>query len=358
MKEKTLIVEHAQGQYPILIGNNIIKHNNIFADLLSNRQVIIISNETVASLYLQDLINSLPNQDQINSILLPDGEQYKTFESYCQIVEQMAQHRLHRDAVAIALGGGVIGDMTGFAAATYQRGIDFIQIPTTLLAQVDASIGGKTAVNLPQGKNLVGAFHQPQAVIIDINTLATLTDRHYVAALAEVIKAALIRDPEFFNWLEANLTALLNRDNEALTVAIEKSCQIKRDIVVADEKEKGERALLNLGHTFGHAIEQIEGYGTLLHGEAVAIGIVMAAKLSHHVGWIMSEELTKIVSILTQAGLPTELPSHIKYDTLHAAMLSDKKILDNQLRLVLLKGIGEAIISSEIKAEEIHKALF
>ncbi len=355
-KPTKLIVTYPGGEYPIYIGTGLIDDQSYLKRHIKSKQVMIVSNETIAPIYLATICEQL-NDYACDSVILPDGEQYKTLETMSTIINALAEGGHHRDTTLIALGGGVIGDMAGFAAACYQRGVAIIQIPTSLLGQVDASIGGKTAVNHPKGKNLIGAFHQPVAVLIDIDTLQTLPDREFRTGIAEIIKAALIKDANFFQWLEDNIETLLNRDQNAITHAIIESCRIKRDIVAQDEKEQNVRALLNLGHTFAHAIEQNLGYGVWLHGEAVAMGIILAADLSHKQGLITHKDLTRIQAIFTQVGLPKQLPQHLKYDKLLATMEGDKKIINSQLRLVLLKSIGDAFITNEITPIEIKNLL-
>jgi 3-dehydroquinate synthase len=288
---------------------------------------------------------------------LPDGEQYKTLEVLNQIFDTLLEHRFNRHCCLIALGGGVVGDMTGFAAASYQRGVDFIQIPTTLLAQVDSSVGGKTGVNHSLGKNMIGAFHQPRCVLADTDTLNTLDDRQLSAGIAEVIKYGLIRDPDFYTWLEDNIKKLLKRDTQTLIYAIEKSCQCKAEIVAADERESGQRALLNFGHTFGHAIETGTGYGNWLHGEAVAVGMLMAADLSARQGWINKPAVQQLYQLLKKAQLPTEPPASISADQFKELMAVDKKALDNGLRLILLKAIGDAKICSNFEPRLLDQTL-
>jgi 3-dehydroquinate synthase len=288
---------------------------------------------------------------------LPDGEQYKTLEVLNQIFDTLLEHRFNRHCCLIALGGGVVGDMTGFAAASYQRGVDFIQIPTTLLAQVDSSVGGKTGVNHSLGKNMIGAFHQPRCVLADTDTLNTLDDRQLSAGIAEVIKYGLIRDPDFYTWLEDNIQNLLKRDTQTLIYAIEKSCQCKAEIVAADERESGQRALLNFGHTFGHAIETGTGYGNWLHGEAVAVGMLMAADLSSRQGWINNHAVQQLIQLLKKAQLPTEPPTSISASQFKELMAVDKKALDNGLRLILLKAIGDAKICSNFDSRLLDQTL-
>jgi 3-dehydroquinate synthase len=290
-------------------------------------------------------------------VILPDGEQYKTLDICNRIYDALLEKRFDRRCTLVALGGGVVGDMTGFAAATYQRGVDFIQIPTTLLAQVDSSVGGKTGVNHPLGKNMIGAFHQPQLVLADTDTLSTLDDRQLSAGIAEVIKYGLINDLEFFEWLEANMDALLARDAQALAYAIERSCHDKACVVAADEKESGQRALLNLGHTFGHAIETGMGYGEWLHGEGVATGMVLAAELSRDMGWITDAEVMRIRQLIEKARLPVQAPATLSSERFLDLMAVDKKVQDGQLRLVLMKALGQSVISAEATREQIRATL-
>ncbi len=317
---------------------------------------MVVSNETVAPLYLDKTLEVL--QDfECQSVILPDGEQYKTLEVLNQIFDTLLEHRFDRKCTLVALGGGVIGDMTGFAAASYQRGVNFIQIPTTLLAQVDSSVGGKTGVNHPLGKNMIGAFYQPQCVIVDTNTLNTLDDRQLSSGIAEVIKYGLIRDADFFTWLEKNTDKLLVRDPEALTYAIDVSCQIKAQVVSEDEHESGVRAILNLGHTFGHAIENGMGYGNWLHGEAVAAGMVMAADLSCRMGKINSVDLERIKALITTAHLPIHAPDDISVAQFLELMAVDKKVIAGQLRLVLLTSLNYAIVTNEFDTALLHETL-
>lgn len=352
----TLSVDLGERSYPIYIGGNLISDPQYLAPHIRGRKVMVVSNETVAPLYLDILMAALSEFDA-SSVILPDGEEYKTLETVNRIFDALLEQRYDRHATLIALGGGVIGDITGFAAATYQRGINFIQVPTTLLAQVDSSVGGKTGVNHPLGKNMIGAFHQPQCVISDTDTLGTLDDRELSAGLAEVIKYGLINDREFFSWLEDNMELLLQRDPNTLTFAIELSCQDKADIVAADEKEQGKRALLNLGHTFGHAIETGMGYGNWLHGEAVAAGMLLAAALSNAMGWINANDVARIESLLKLAGLPVRAPSSMSAQQLVDLMSVDKKVIDGNLRLVLLKDIGHAIITDEFDPDKVLEIL-
>ncbi len=344
---KTLKVELGDRSYPIHIGQGLLRHAELLKPHVSGSRVLVVTNETVGPLYL-DPLRKLLNPWKPVSVILPDGEQYKNLDILNSIYTALLENRCDRKTTLVALGGGVIGDMTGFAAATYQRGVPFIQIPTTLLAQVDSSVGGKTGVNHALGKNMIGAFHQPNCVLIDTDTLATLPDKELSAGLAEVIKYGLIGDPEFFAWLEANMHKLLARDPQALALAIERSCTDKAKVVAADERERGQRALLNLGHTFGHAIETGAGYGNWLHGEAVAAGICMAADLSRRLGWLKNEEVLRIESLVRKAALPTRAPASLSSTTLRDFMSVDKKVEAGQLRLVLPKGLGQAVITGEI----------
>lgn len=353
MNIQSIPVNFKDVAYPIYIGSQLLTEN-LLRQHIRGHQAMIVSNETVASLY-SSLVKQSLHDLPCDEILLPDGEQYKNLAQLQRIWDALANHAHHRDTTLIALGGGVIGDITGFAAACYQRGVDFIQIPTTLLAQVDASIGGKTAINHSKGKNLIGAFHQPRAVIIDIDTLKTLPQREYNAGIAEIIKAALICDAEFFTWLENNISALLQQNKEVTITAIKRACEIKRDIVMVDEKEiSGERALLNLGHTFAHAIETTLGYGEWLHGEAVAAGLVLAAQLSYQQGWIPQQDLLRIQQLLERIPLPTTLPKNISIDNFLSCMQMDKKVLAGKLRLILLSAIGKATLTDQLTWDDVR----
>lgn len=343
---KTLTVNLKERSYPIYIGQGLLGQPELLASFIQGKQVLIVSNDTVAPLYLEKTLEGLKNF-QCESVILPDGEQYKTLDTTNLIFDALLEHRFDRHCTLIALGGGVVGDITGFAAASYQRGVNFIQIPTTLLAQVDSSVGGKTGVNHPLGKNMIGAFHQPQCVLIDTDTLNTLDDQQLSAGLAEVIKYGLISDADFFNWLESNIEALLARDAEKLTYAIERSCQNKADVVATDERESGQRALLNLGHTFGHAIESGMGYGAWLHGEAVGTGMLMAADLSHRQGNFSQEQLERTQALITAAGLPIKTPPEMNPDRFLELMAVDKKVQSGIIRLVLLSNIGASHVSAD-----------
>ncbi len=343
---ETLEVALGERSYPIYIGSGLLGDPRWIRPHVPGRQVLVVSNETVAPLYLQPLRASLDGLEQAD-LILPDGEQYKTVATVETIWDRLLELRFDRNCTLVALGGGVVGDITGFAAACYQRGVHFIQVPTTLLAQVDSSVGGKTGVNHPLGKNMIGAFHQPRCVIADMDTLDTLDERQLRAGLAEVIKYGLIRDAEFFAWLEAHMDALLERRPGALTEAVLRSCRNKAEVVAADEREAGQRALLNLGHTFGHAIETGVGYGRWLHGEAVAAGMYMAAELSRRLGWLGNGELERIARLLERAGLPLAPPPGLDAGRMRELMAVDKKVVDGRLRLVLLRGIGHAVVTAD-----------
>ena len=357
---RKLEVSLGDRSYPILIGSNLYADAALISDRLASRQVAIVTNETVAPLYLAQLADALRARDvNVLEIVLPDGEVHKNNETLNRIYDALMQARCDRSTTLIALGGGVIGDLCGYAAATYQRGVPFIQIPTTLLAQVDSSVGGKTGINHPLGKNMIGAFWQPRLVLADTDTLRTLPPRELSAGLAEVIKYGLIRDVEFFAWLEANMEKLVACDAAALTFAIERSCHNKAEVVAGDERETakdGGRALLNLGHTFGHAIETALGYGTWLHGEAVGTGMLMAAHLSAKFGWLAANDVARIRELLARAHLPLNAPKlgAAKYFDL---MGHDKKNIGGRLRLVLLKRIGEAVTTSDVARDDILAAI-
>ena len=346
----TLQVSLADRSYPIYIGEGLLSQATLLTQHIKGNEVLVVSNTTIAPLYLQQVLDSLTDY-RCESVILPDGEEFKNLDVLNQIFDTLLEKTFSRKVTLIALGGGVIGDMTGFAAACYQRGVPFIQIPTTLLSQVDSSVGGKTAVNHALGKNMIGAFYQPQCVIADTLTLNTLDDRQLSSGLAEVIKYGLINDPDFFEWLENNIAALRARDQGVLAEAIERSCQDKADLVAKDELEQGVRALLNLGHTFGHAIETGMGYGNFLHGEGVAIGMVMAADLSQRMGWIKKEDVERIKRLLIAAGLPVKAPEEMSSKRFMSLMAVDKKVQDGHIRLVLLKSLSQAVISDDYSAE-------
>ena len=352
----TLTVDLGERSYPIYIGENLLGDDMLLSGHIPGKNVLVVSNETVAPLYLDHTLKMFTGK-HVETCILPDGEEYKNLETLNTIYDVLLGKKLDRNTTIVALGGGVIGDMAGFAAASYQRGVHLIQIPTTLLAQVDSSVGGKTAVNHPLGKNMIGAFYQPRAVIADTTTLATLPDRELSAGIAEVIKYGLIRDLPFFSWLQVNLDKLMERDADALAYAIESSCRNKAEVVAADEKESGQRALLNLGHTFGHAIEAGLGYGLWLHGEAVAAGMCMAARMSHQLGWISAEDLERIISMIAQARLPVNAPTELSIERFIELMSVDKKVVDGVLRLVLLKDIGHAVITNDYSREQLVSAI-
>jgi 3-dehydroquinate synthase len=354
---QTLNVGLAERSYQIHIGQNLISRIELLLKHIPHKRVAIVSNTTVAPLYLERLSNALTgNGIQVQAIVLPDGEQYKNTESLNTIYDALLSNRCERNTPLIALGGGVIGDLTGFAAATYLRGVPFIQIPTTLLAQVDSSVGGKTGINHPLGKNMIGAFYQPQVVVADVATLNTLPDKELRAGIAEVIKYGLIRDLPFLEWLEQNIEKLLQRDPEALQYAIVRSCQNKAEVVGADERESGERALLNLGHTFGHAIENAMGYGVWLHGEAVAAGTIMAADLSSRLGWLTEQDVERTKKLFTRSGLPVRGP-RLGTEKYMQLMGLDKKVADGKIRFVLLKALGQAVITDEVPVELLGQTL-
>ncbi len=353
---KKLQVALGDRSYPIYIGSNLLSQADLFRQHIKSSQVIVVTNETIAPLYLASVLQSLQGY-KTEQVILPDGEQFKTLDVLTQIFDKLLSSKFGRKATLVALGGGVIGDMGGFAAACYQRGIPFLQIPTTLLAQVDSSVGGKTGVNHPLGKNMIGAFYQPQCVIADTTVLDTLDDRQLSAGLAEVIKYGLIRDPEFLVWLENNIEALLNRNKQALAYAIERSCLNKAEVVAEDENENGVRATLNLGHTFGHAIETGVGYGAYLHGEAVAIGTCQAADLSRRLGWLNDQDVARIISLFIKAKLPVCPPAEIDTERFLELMSVDKKNTDGTIRLILLEQIGRATLPINVNQELLEMTL-
>ena len=345
---QTLNVALDSRSYPIYIGAGLLARPELIVERLPQRKVAIVTNSTIAPLYLAALQHALEALGvSVVSVTLPDGESHKTWNTLNQIFDALLEHRCERGTTLIALGGGVIGDLAGFAAAVYQRGVPYIQVPTTLLAQVDSAVGGKTAINHPLGKNMIGAFYQPLAVVADTDTLTTLPARELAAGLAEVIKYGLIRDPSFFEWLEGNMARLVRREAEALAYAIERSCAYKAEVVARDERESGPRALLNFGHTFGHAIEAGTGYGTWLHGEAIAAGMLLAARLSHRLGLIPAEDVRRLGALLAGAGLPLD-PPQLGLARYLELMGHDKKVEGGRIRFVLLKRIGEAYVSGEV----------
>jgi 3-dehydroquinate synthase len=354
---QTLEVSLGDRSYPIHIGSQLLDKAELILPYLKRKQVAIVSNTTVAPLYMERV--SKPLQDagvHVIEIILPDGEAYKNIDTLNLIYDGLLKNHCERTTTLIALGGGVIGDLTGYAAATYLRGVPFIQIPTTLLSQVDSSVGGKTGINHPLGKNMIGAFYQPKLVLIDIETLKTLPQRELSAGMAEVIKYGLIRDVEFFNWLEANMPKLMTLADIEITHAIYRSCENKAEVVAADEREAGERALLNLGHTFGHAIENGMGYGVWLHGEGVAAGTVLAAQLSQKMGWLTDAEVARIEAIFNAAKLPID-PPKFSVERYLQLMQLDKKVADGQIRLVLQQGIGKAVITGDYDKNKLQQTL-
>jgi 3-dehydroquinate synthase len=353
---KTLAVELASHRYPIHIGRNLLGQAELYDPHIGDGGVLIVTNETVGPLYLSTLEAALGDR-RIGSVVLPDGEQFKTWETLNRIFDALIDGRFARDVTIVALGGGVVGDMAGFAAAAYQRGVNYIQVPTTLLAQVDSSVGGKTAINHPGGKNMVGAFHQPVCVVIDTDTLNTLGDREMRCGVAETIKYGLIRDPEFFDWMEANAAAILAHDGDALTYAIARACQNKADVVAIDEKEHGDRALLNFGHTFGHAIETGLGHGKWLHGEAVGAGMHLAADLSVRLGLLQQDSLGRISELLRRCHLPLNVPKALDVEQICSLMAVDKKVKADRIRLVLLRDIGEALLTDDFDPDALRTTL-
>jgi len=343
-ERSVLLVDLKDRSYPIFIDQGSIETVD-FCSYIAGDKALVVTNETVAPLYLDAVLKRLVGK-QVDTLVLPDGERYKTLDTLNLIFSKLLEQRHDRKTTLIALGGGVVGDMTGFAAATYQRGVPFIQVPTTLLAQVDSSVGGKTGVNHSLGKNMLGAFHQPSAVVIDTQTLSTLPDREYSAGMAEVIKYGLIADLTFLNWLDDNVRKLLDRDPAALSYAIERSCKNKAEIVSADETEQGIRAILNLGHTFGHAIETFEQYRGFLHGEAVAVGMIMAAHLSMLEGNIDSADVIRVKNLLQAFSLPVEPPMTMTEKDFLSLMTLDKKVINGSMRLVLLQAVGEAYVTN------------
>lgn len=366
MQTKTLIVPLSNNRsYPIYIGENLLQNPDIFADFVTNKnksknkKIMIVTNTTIEKIYLNTLQNTLAKitpKENIFATILPDGENYKNWETLQKIFDNLLANFFDRKSLIIALGGGVIGDMTGFAAACFQRGVDFLQIPTTLLSQVDSSVGGKTAINHPLGKNMIGAFYQPKAVFADIKTLQTLPKREISAGLAEILKYGFINDAPFLEFFTSeNFAKIFDNNADVLSEIIYKSCQNKADIVAKDETESSDknlRALLNFGHTFGHAIETYFGYGTYLHGEAVAIGTMMAAEFSQNLGFITPKEVAKIQTLLNQAKLPTALDKKVNANDLYKLMFHDKKVQNGTLNFVLLKNLGEAFVYKSNSAEE------
>jgi 3-dehydroquinate synthase len=354
---QTLNVDLGDRSYPIHIGPGLLDLADLVVPHLGQKRVIVVTNTTVGPLYLERFCHTLRQAHiQVDSVVLPDGEAFKNWETLNRIFDALLTQRAERKTTLVALGGGVIGDLSGFAAACYQRGMPFIQVPTTLLAQVDSSVGGKTGINHPLGKNMIGAFYQPQLVLADTDTLATLPDRELSAGLAEVIKYGLIRDLPFLQWLEANMARLVARETEALTYAIHRSCQNKAEVVAADERESGQRALLNLGHTFGHAIETGMGYGVWLHGEGVAAGTMLAADLSHRLGFLTREDVARTATLFQRAGLPVVAPN-LGYDAYMDYMGVDKKVEAGRIRFVLLRQLGQAFVTGDYDADALRATL-
>ena len=358
---ESLTVSLGERSYPIFVGDVGFSDPSKLAEglepYLKSNQVAIITNETIAPLYLQQVQSALGNR-QVDVFQMPDGESYKSIDTYTQVMDFLLEKKHNRSTCLIALGGGVVGDLCGFVAATFQRGVDFIQIPTTLLSQVDSSVGGKTAVNHPAGKNMIGAFYQPLAVFADISVLETLPDREYAAGLAEVVKYGIIYDADFFAWLEANAQALVQREKYALTHIITRSCEVKAAVVSEDEREGGRRAILNYGHTFGHAIEKLLGYGRLLHGEAVSIGIVMAARLSVEFSGLALADSQRIEKLLQQFNLPVTLEGlELNAEAMIDAMGMDKKVVDGELRFVVADQMGSVRVASHVSVSSLEKTL-
>ena len=350
----TLHVDLQERSYPVYIGRDLLSDPQLLARHVSGPQVVIVSNDTIAPLYMDKLRTALGQRSLLTEVILPDGEAYKTLDTLSSIFDQVMAAGHNRTTTFVALGGGVVGDITGFAAACYQRGVNFVQVPTTLLAQVDSSVGGKTAVNHPMGKNMIGAFYQPRAVLIDTNSLQTLPRRELAAGLAEVIKYGLICDEPFYRWLQEQLPKLLAREEAALAEAIERSCANKARVVAQDEREGGLRAILNLGHTFGHAIETKQGYGQWLHGEAVAVGMLLAVELSARRGLVPAAEVTALRELLLATGLPVQPPPDMSPEIFIELMGRDKKVVDGRLRLILLAALGEACIVDDVTPAELE----
>ncbi len=351
-----LTVNLGERSYPIIIAEGSLSQGALLRDMIRGSKVLVITNEVVAPLYLDTLVTALAPL-QVESLVLPDGEQFKTLDTFNEVMGALLAGHHGRDTTLVALGGGVIGDLTGFAAACYQRGVPFIQVPTTLLAQVDSSVGGKTAVNHPLGKNMIGAFYQPQVVLIDTLCLQTLPEREFAAGLAEVIKYGIIWDADFFDWLEQNLQRLQRLEADALGYAIRRCCEIKAEMVACDEREHGVRALLNLGHTFGHAIEAEMGYGNWLHGEAVAAGTMQACHTALLRGEMTEAEVSRVESLLIKAHLPVQGPAEMTLGHYLPHMLRDKKVLAGKLRLVLPLGIGRAQVVDDVTEQQLAQVV-
>jgi 3-dehydroquinate synthase len=348
----TITVDLGERGYPIYIGSGLLGRAGLLDPHLRGRDALIVTNTTVGPLY-HGRLRGMITKGRVATVVLPDGEAHKDMATTGLVLDGLVEHRFSRDGVVLALGGGVVGDIAGFAAAIYQRGIDFIQVPTTLLAQVDSSVGGKTGVNHPGGKNLIGAFHQPLCVLSDSDTLRTLPDRELCAGLAEVVKCGLIADASFFGWIEGHADDLLEREPGALHHVIRRSCEVKAEVVAGDERERGRRALLNLGHTFGHAIELCAGYGEWLHGEAVGAGMAMAARFSQRLGWLPATDVERVTTLLQRLNLPV-VPPRVSAEEFLAAMAMDKKVLAGQIRLVLLPVIGNARVTADFPLQDLQ----
>jgi 3-dehydroquinate synthase len=347
---KTLKLDLAEKSYPIYIGQGLLSKSELITKHITSKQVMIVTNTTVAPLYLNQ-VKGLLGEYTVSEVILSDGEEYKTLDTVNHIFTALLEQRFDRSCTLIALGGGVVGDMTGFAAASYQRGVNFIQIPTTLLSQVDSSVGGKTGVNHNLGKNMIGAFYQPKCVVIDVDTLDTLDDRQYSAGMAEVIKYGLLGNVDFLHYLQNNIDDLMARDKTMMIEVVHQSCEDKANIVAKDEFEAGKRALLNLGHTFGHAIENTLGYGVYLHGEAISVGMLMAAKLSQLEGYLTNENVDQVKHLLENSNLPISINGKISTSDFMKSMAVDKKVIDGNIRLILLKKLGDAFICDDYQEE-------
>ncbi|CAC9582641.1 3-dehydroquinate synthase (EC 4.2.3.4) [uncultured Gammaproteobacteria bacterium] len=353
---KTLNLDLGKKSYPIYIGQALLDQTELLINHIKGKQVMIVTNTTVAPLYLEQ-VKALLGLLNIAEVILPDGEQYKTLDTVNLIFDALLENRFDRSCTLIALGGGVIGDMTGFAAASYQRGVDFIQIPTTLLSQVDSSVGGKTGVNHPLGKNMIGAFHQPNCVLIDVDTLDTLDDRQFSAGLAEVIKYGLLGNIDFLKFLQSNINDLIARDKTLIIQAVHQSCVDKADIVAEDELESGKRALLNFGHTFGHAIENTLGYGVFLHGEAISVGMLMATKLSQLLGDLTKDDVSQVKDLLEKSNLPISVDGKISASEFLSAMSVDKKVINGNIRLILMRKLGESYIGDTYQQAQLKRVI-
>lgn len=356
----TVEVELGDRTYPIYIGSGLLAGGDLLRKHVPGNTALVVTNETVAPLYLDRVVAALSEGGEIRVevVILPDGEEHKNMDVLMKVFDKALDARLDRQTTFVALGGGVIGDMTGFAAASYQRGVHFVQIPTTVMAMVDSSVGGKTGVNHPAGKNMIGAFYQPRCVLIDTDTLSTLPDREYASGMAEVVKYGLIRDADFFEWQEKNVDALAARDDDVVVTAIERSCVNKAQVVALDEKEGGVRATLNLGHTFGHAIETGIGYGEWLHGEAVSVGMAMAADMSERLGWIDESVTARTLALLKKFNLPVDVPECMTVETFEKLMAVDKKAANGKLRLILLKGdLGGCVFTADFDKQTLAETL-